>query len=385
MQPDVRALIKPAIQLILEIELVGERPARLKARLHEPLQPLDHALRLAISGIEDPPADRHLPAERGELLGRPPATGVQAPLAIDHQALGQRTEPPHAPPHPPQHVRRLLGEHQRPRAEPRETERADNHVPLARLPIADRDLPLRLPQIELGHVPRPVDRALIGPLIQEERTHLPHIIVGDRLAALEPLLDQELADPLALHLRISPQQRVDLVPERVELRPAGRPRIRRRLIASATPCGSCSRCSPVRRAELPDRQPLARNASRRTGPLLHADQPLLLTRSTIDRARLGTPPDGSAPATGGQFSTGEGGPVFSRRRQKRTSTAAWRRSMQAAVRTAAGGTATVAAGRGIPAGSFYTFGTREGHVPRIIVMADSATDTVMLSEPDRRC
>ena len=54
MKADVGALVEPTIQLVLEVELVGERPPRLEARLHEPLQPLAHALRLAIPGVEDP-------------------------------------------------------------------------------------------------------------------------------------------------------------------------------------------------------------------------------------------------------------------------------------------------------------------------------------------
>ena len=148
---------------------------------------------------------------------------MQAALAIDHQPPGQRADPPHAAPHPPQHVRRFLGEHQRPGAEPREAQRADDHVPLARLPIADRDLPLRLPQIELQHVPGPIDRPLEGPLISEERPHLAHVLVDDRLAAVEPELDQDLTDPLALDLRVIAQQLVHLVLEPVELRPP-RPR-----------------------------------------------------------------------------------------------------------------------------------------------------------------
>ncbi len=85
-QPDVRALIKPAIQLILKVKLVAERPPRLKAGLHELLQPLNNALRLTIPGIEDPPADRQLPTERRELLGRAPPTSMQTALPVDHRS-----------------------------------------------------------------------------------------------------------------------------------------------------------------------------------------------------------------------------------------------------------------------------------------------------------
>jgi hypothetical protein len=50
----------------LEVELAGERAAGLEARLGVALQPLDHALRLRILGLEDPPADAELAAEGGE-------------------------------------------------------------------------------------------------------------------------------------------------------------------------------------------------------------------------------------------------------------------------------------------------------------------------------
>ena len=123
MQPHVRALVKPAVKLVLEVELVGERAPRLKARLDEPLQSLDDALRLTISRVKDPPADGQLPAEAGELVRRPATTGMQAPLTVNDKALGQRADPLRAAPHPPQHVGRLLGEHQRPGTEPRVPER----------------------------------------------------------------------------------------------------------------------------------------------------------------------------------------------------------------------------------------------------------------------
>jgi hypothetical protein len=87
-QPNVRALIEPAVQLILKVQLVDERPARLEAGLDEPLQTLADALRLAGPGIEDPPADRQLPAEAGELLRRSPATGVQTPSRSTTSRLG---------------------------------------------------------------------------------------------------------------------------------------------------------------------------------------------------------------------------------------------------------------------------------------------------------
>jgi hypothetical protein len=46
--PRVRALVEPRVQLRLEVELVGEAPAGLKAALSEVLQALDDALRLRL-------------------------------------------------------------------------------------------------------------------------------------------------------------------------------------------------------------------------------------------------------------------------------------------------------------------------------------------------
>jgi hypothetical protein len=49
------------------------------------------------------------------------------------------------------------------------------------------------------------------------------MVVDDRLAALKPQPDQDLADPLALDLRVLAQQPVNLGLERIEVRPrAGR-------------------------------------------------------------------------------------------------------------------------------------------------------------------
>jgi hypothetical protein len=68
-------------------------------------------------------------------------------------------------------------------------------------------------------------------------------------------------------------------------------------------------------ANLPDRQPLHEPHPTNLGPLLHADHPSSPDPIADDRARVGTQPDDTEPARVGQFSTGVGGPVFSRRRQ----------------------------------------------------------------------
>lgn len=53
----VRALIEPAIELIGEVELVGERSPRLEVGLHVALQALDDPLGLGVGGLAEPPAD----------------------------------------------------------------------------------------------------------------------------------------------------------------------------------------------------------------------------------------------------------------------------------------------------------------------------------------
>jgi hypothetical protein len=106
--------VAPAIELQLEIQWVGEAPARLEVGAHEPVRALKQPLRVGVARVEDHPADPELPAEGGELTRRAPATGDRA-LAVPHELLRQRPNPRQAAPDAPQDVRRLLGEHQRAR------------------------------------------------------------------------------------------------------------------------------------------------------------------------------------------------------------------------------------------------------------------------------
>jgi hypothetical protein len=85
----VRALGEPGVELQLEVALVGEGTARLKALLDEVLQALDDALGLRIRRLTEVPIDPELPAERRELVGRAALAGVQPGLAIPDQQLGQ--------------------------------------------------------------------------------------------------------------------------------------------------------------------------------------------------------------------------------------------------------------------------------------------------------
>ena len=58
-----------------------------------------------------------------------------------------------------------------------------HHPATAPLPVPDRDLLGRLPQIALHQLPRPIDRPLKRPRRQEPRPDLADIVIKDRLAA----------------------------------------------------------------------------------------------------------------------------------------------------------------------------------------------------------
>jgi hypothetical protein len=48
-------LLGPTVELVLEIELVGEPPTGLEVRAHEPMRPLEQALGLRVTGFKDDP------------------------------------------------------------------------------------------------------------------------------------------------------------------------------------------------------------------------------------------------------------------------------------------------------------------------------------------
>lgn len=101
--------LAPAVELILKVDVVGEAPLGQEVRAHEAVRVLEHTLGLAIAGIEDDPADAELPVEAGQLPGRPAATSMEYPLAVEHQLFRQRPQPRKAAHHAPEDVRRLLG------------------------------------------------------------------------------------------------------------------------------------------------------------------------------------------------------------------------------------------------------------------------------------
>jgi hypothetical protein len=174
--------------------------------------------------------------------------------------------------------------------------------------MTDRDLRAWLPQIELADFAGPIDGPLIGPRPGEQRADLAQVVIDDRLAPVEPQRRDQLTDPLPGQRRVLPEQSMDLVLERIELRPNRLAPIPRRLRrAQRRPDRVARQSRPPR--ELLDRHPpdevLATNLA-----VLHTDQPFLLTSTTTDRARLNTPPDASATPEGGRFSIGGGGSVF---------------------------------------------------------------------------
>jgi hypothetical protein len=199
-------LVEPAVELGLEVELACERAAGLEARLRVALQPLDDPLRLRVARLEETPADPELAAEGGEWIGRPAAAGMQRALAVPDQRLRQTAQLDQTRANPVQQIGRLLREHQRAGTGARVRQTANNDVAAPRLPGTDRNLPRRLPQIELAERARPVRGALerARPR-QKQRPHLAQVVIQDRLAPVVTLLLEQLAHPLARQPRIRTQ------------------------------------------------------------------------------------------------------------------------------------------------------------------------------------
>jgi hypothetical protein len=110
--------VTPAVELGLEVDRIGEPPAGLEVGAHKPVRTLQHALGLRVPGLQDDPADAELPAEAGQLDGRPAAAGMDRALTVEDQLLRQHPDPAQAAPDTPQDVRRLPGEDQRARDQP---------------------------------------------------------------------------------------------------------------------------------------------------------------------------------------------------------------------------------------------------------------------------
>jgi hypothetical protein len=137
--------------------------------------------------------------------------------------------------------------------------------------VPDGNLGLGLPEIELADLARPIDRPLKHPWRRREQwPHLAQVVVDDRLAAIEPERRDQLADPLAGQLRIAAQQPVDLVLERIKLRPARRPPIDRRRVAADRAADRVP-VQPRPTMDLAHRQPAHEVQPPDLRPLLHPD------------------------------------------------------------------------------------------------------------------
>ena len=279
MGAQVGALIEPSIQLILEVDLVGEAPTRLEAGLHVALQALDDPLGLGVGRLAEVPTDPKQSAEGRKRLGGPCRPGVQGPLAIPHERAGQAPQAPQAAGDPPQQVRGRLGEHQGAGAGARVAQAGDNDPAAAFLAMADRDRPARLPEVELADLARAVGGALEGPGGRKQRAHLAQVVIEDRPPALIAGLLDQLAHAGAGHLRLGRQQPVDLLLVGVQLGGHRLALIARRLLGAQglSDRHPAEADAPV---DLLDRQALDGVHTADLGPLLHLDHdPLLAVKS----------------------------------------------------------------------------------------------------------
>jgi hypothetical protein len=70
--PRVGAVAKPTLELVLEVEVVGEAAGGLERRLQIALQALDDPLRLRVAGLAEVPARPELAEIGGKpSVGRP--------------------------------------------------------------------------------------------------------------------------------------------------------------------------------------------------------------------------------------------------------------------------------------------------------------------------
>jgi hypothetical protein len=146
---------------------------------------------------------------------------------------------------------------------------------------------------------------------QKQRAHLPQIVIHDRLAAGKPERLDQLPDPHPRQPRIAPQQLMDLLLERIQLRRRRRPLIPRRdLRSQRQPHRVARKARPPR--QLLDRDPTNEMLPAQLRPALHVQHdpsPGLgdMTEPGSKHPRTPPPPPEGVsfqPAKGGQFSTG---------------------------------------------------------------------------------
>jgi hypothetical protein len=147
---------------------------------------------------------------------------------------------------------------------------------------------------------------------REQRPDLAQVVIDDRLAAIEAQRRDQLPDALPRQLRVLAQQPVDLVLERG---PASTPQARAHNAAPRRWRSRCGSCRDAARSgdDLPDRQAAHEMQPPHLRPRLHSDHLGLPSSLCANEPRLRRPPNAQAV----HFSTGAGGPVFTRRRQPR--------------------------------------------------------------------
>lgn len=311
MKAPVGASLEPLVEAGLEVLGRAEGAAGLEVRAHEAVAALEDPLGLGVGGFADRPADRQGAAEGGEGLGRLAARGDRR-LAVPDHGLRQRSEGGQAAGHPGEDVGGLLGEDQRPGAGAGEAQGAGDHPAAPGLPVADRNLGLGLPKIELAELTGTVDGALVGALGSQQRAQLAQVLVEDRLAADVAELGDQLADAGVGDPVIGAQQPLDLGLEGVELGGPRRPLIAWRSIGAPRRADRVAGQAGAP-ADLLDRDPVDRVHPPDLRPLLHVQHAFLPARP-LRSDRVCAHPDAlAAVGRGGQFSTGERGSVFRRR------------------------------------------------------------------------
>jgi len=130
---------------------------------------------------------------------------------------------------------------------------------------------------------------------REQRAHLAQVVIDDRLAALKARQRDQLAHPLARQLRISPQQAVDLVLERIQLRVCRRPQVLRRLARAQRRAHRIAR-QPAPAHKLLESTRPPRSAPGATRPTAPSTNPFL-PRSTPTAKRGSTSPSDTSAST----------------------------------------------------------------------------------------
>jgi hypothetical protein len=208
--------------------------------------------------------DRHpastLPHDRGVVVA-------------DH-LVGHATETLEAPEHRRQQVGDGPTEGEHRGVGSRVRQRRHEPEGLAGGSLADRDLPARVPPVDLGDLPGQVGGALETAGGEELRAHIRQVLLQDRDAT-------RVADPTQLlqhhgggHLRIGIEHRGDLIGERIDQRAGGLALIgRRSLERQQPPHRHPAHPQPLRDRGL--REPLLVEPSY-LGPVVHAIHPVLL-------------------------------------------------------------------------------------------------------------